>query len=71
MWKDLLLIWQILSGDVFDKLEERANKNPEGLLFRTGTYILPLLGKFAETYLDIFDSRELMDNAYKKNNHQY
>ena len=50
----------------FDKLEERANKNPEGLLFRTGTYILPLLGKFAETYLDIFDSRELMDNAYKK-----
>jgi len=50
----------------FDKLEARANKNPEGLLYKTGTLILPLLGKFAEAYLDIFDSRELMDNAYLK-----
>jgi hypothetical protein len=50
----------------FDKLEARANKNPEGLIYKTGTYILPLLGKFAEAYLDIFDSRELMDNAYIK-----
>lgn len=48
----------------FDILERRAKTDPDGLLSRIGTSLFPLLGKVAETYLDVIDSRELMDKAY-------
>jgi hypothetical protein len=48
----------------FDTLEIKARSNENGLLYTMGTYIFPVLGRIAEIYLNIFDSRELMDNAY-------
>ena len=50
----------------FDGLERRAKTNQDGFLSIGGTYIFPLLGRIAEIYLDAFDERELMDNAYLK-----
>jgi Leucine-rich repeat (LRR) protein len=48
----------------FDLLENKAEPNKNGLLYKTGAYIFPVLGKIAEFYLDIVGSKELMTNAY-------
>ena len=50
--------------ETFDAFERTANLNHDGLLFKAGTYLFPIFGKAAELYLDVFDSHELMDNAY-------
>jgi parallel beta-helix repeat protein len=54
---------RIIRG-IFDSLENKAESNKNGLLYKTGTYLLPLLGKIAEYYLEIVGSKELMINAY-------
>jgi hypothetical protein len=48
----------------FDSLEKKAESNKDGLLYKAGTCLFPVLGKIAEYYLDVVGSEELMMNAY-------
>lgn len=48
----------------FESIERVAEAHKDGMLYRLGTYVFPVLGKVAELYLDAVGSHELMVNAY-------
>ena len=48
----------------FDILEQKAESNKNGLLYRAGTYTFPVLGKIADCYLDIVGAEKLKTDAY-------
>ena len=48
----------------FDFFEQKADANKEGLLYNTGTYVFPLLGKIAEKSLELIGEEKFIDSAY-------
>ncbi len=48
----------------FDSLEQKAESNKDGFLYRVGTYSFPVLGKIAEYYLGIVGAERLKVDAY-------
>jgi hypothetical protein len=48
----------------FDSLERTAETHKDGISYRLGTCLFPILGEVAELYLDVVGCPELMVDAY-------
>ncbi len=50
--------------ECFDLLEQKADSNKEGILYKIGTYVFPVLGKIAEGSLRLIGEEEYIEQAY-------
>jgi hypothetical protein len=52
--------------ECFDFFEQKADANKEGLLYRLGTRLFPVLGKIAEESLELLGQESYIDAAYSE-----
>jgi hypothetical protein len=48
----------------FDALEQKADVNKDGFLYKIGTQLFPILGKIAEESLKLVGEEKFIDEAY-------
>ena len=49
----------------FDSLEQKADANKEGFLYKLGTHVFPIFGRISEEGLELIGEQKYIDEAYR------